>query len=247
MNQNKIDIHFDFTSDSADYWKNFWQNNNGLGSPSSDPDSGSKTLQKYQKILYSRKLPNGEKMQLEECENGRLKWKEFYFSSDSITASFRYIRYKPMSEKVKKLVPNYEKMMEVFLHKSYTIGGEIIFPARKNSINQMRGCNQKISDRFDLTLECIRRFYKNEQSPLSATLEKDKNFFDLFVDFKGYVQFFFLDDLVSDDYEKVNLWLDNENFTKSALPQSEQEYLDFLQKELDFVAKRNKRIEKFTE
>jgi hypothetical protein len=45
---------------------------------------------------------------------------------------------------------------------SYTIGGMMVFPGNaidgKWTINQARGCLRKISDRFDLTLECIRRY-----------------------------------------------------------------------------------------
>lgn len=48
-----------------------------------------------------------------------------------------------------------------------TIGGHITFPAHRKDgfrINQARGVNRKISHRFDLTLECIKRFHKNGKS-----------------------------------------------------------------------------------
>ena len=44
-----IDITFDFTTDSFDYWKDFWENNDGLGAGNCDPDSSSPTLQEYHK------------------------------------------------------------------------------------------------------------------------------------------------------------------------------------------------------
>ena len=47
------------------------------------------------------------------------------------------------------------------------------------TINGARGVNHKIQDRFDLTLECIRRFYLNEFSPLKDTLNRYKTFFKL--------------------------------------------------------------------
>ena len=57
-----------------------------------------------------------------------------------------------------------------------TIGAYIIYPSKrvdkKMTINGARGTNGKIKDRFDLTLECIRRHYLNEESPLSETLER---------------------------------------------------------------------------
>jgi len=76
---------------------------------------------------------------------------------------------------------------EEFKYKVRTIGGHIIFPAHKKNgftINQARGVNRIICDRFDLTLECIKRFYQNEQSPLYDTLMKYTDFFDLFDDFQ---------------------------------------------------------------
>ena len=63
-----------------------------------------------------------------------------------------------------------------------------------------RGCNHKIGDRFDLNLECIRGHYLRGDNPLSFTLSSYGAFFDLFEDFRGYVNFFLLQDLVGDDY-----------------------------------------------
>ena len=48
----------------------------------------------------------------------------------------------------------------------------------------------KINDRFDLTLECIRRYYLNEDSPLKETFIRYSDFL-LFKNFKGYIDFFF--------------------------------------------------------
>ena len=146
---------------------------------------------------------------------------------------------------LKKVIPDFKKYMEIFIHKSYTIGGEIIFPMRRNSINQMRGINPMIKDRFDLTLECIRRYYNRENSPLSKTLEKDKAFFDLFIDFTGYVNFFFLNDLVTEDYNKVNCWCGKMDFKGSGLPKTLEEYIRFIEFEMDFLEKRNCRIKEF--
>ena len=80
---------------------------------------------------------------------------------------------------------DYRGFVENFLHKTYTIGGEIIFPKHTRSINQARGVNPLICDRFDLTLECIRRYYAGVSSPLYEVLCGDGRFFDLFGDFWG--------------------------------------------------------------
>jgi len=132
--------------------------------------------------------------------------------------------------------------MESVIRKTYTIGGSIIFPKHMNSINQCRGSNAQIRDRWDLTLECIRRFYEGEESPLSWCLEQDREFFELFVDFKGYVDFFLLQDCVSNDYSKVELWIDTKLFEKNPFPKDVEEYMRWIQHNIDFVDKRNQRI-----
>jgi len=106
---------------------------------------------------------------------------------------------------------------EEFTHQARTVGGHIVFPAhRKNgfTINKARGVNSKIGDRFELTLECIRRFNINKESPLSHTLTNYKDFFDLFVDFKCYVYFFHLQDFI-DKEEQVAFSLPFEDFNSS--------------------------------
>lgn len=238
-----IDVNFDFTSDTPRYWEHYWEKDSLLGVFNNDPDSASKTLQLYHKLLYSKPLPNGDLMTLQTGSGSKyLTWKDFRFGSDSIIASFRYNRYRNMIERVAHTVPDYHTYMENYIHKSYTLGGEIIFPKRQGGINQARGCNPFIKDRWDLTLECIRKFYKNERSPLYETLLVDKEFFDLFIDFKGYVDFFYLQDCVSSNCEDVVFWLGNGEFNLSPLPQTVEEYLLWIENELKFVERRNERI-----
>ena len=62
------------------------------------------------------------------------------------------------------------------------------------------------------------------------------------MDFKGYIDFFFFQDCVDETYSKVNLWLDTPLFINNPIPQTIEQYLDFIKKEIDFVEKRNKRI-----
>lgn len=238
-----IDTNFDFTSDTPHYWDHYWDVDPVLGGFNNDPDCASKTLQKYHQILYSKKLPNGEDMSLlVGTGKNYLTWKGFRFGSDSIIASFRYIKYRHFLEQAASSIENWIDYIEKYIRKSYTIGGEIIFPKRPMGINQSRGINHYIKDRFDLTLECIRKFYLGEQSPLYDILMKDKDFFDLFLNFKGYVDYFYLQDCVSSDYSQVLFWLGNGEFEKEPLPKSVQEYFGFIAKELDFVEKRNHRI-----
>ena len=91
-------------------------------------------------------------------------------------------------------------------------------------------------------MECIRKYYHNEDSPLSETLLKNKDFFDLFIDFKGYIDFFYLQDCVSDDYQSVIFWIGDGDLSKDPMPKTVDEYLMWIEKQLDFVKKRNYRI-----
>ena len=236
-----IDISFDFSTDTPGYWDHFWENNGGHGSGGkNDPDALSPTLRLYHKILWSRELPCGRNMELELPKDGYLRWNNLYFGSDSITTSFRDETF-PLIEELEKL-PGYREKMEAYIHKTYTIGGMMIFPVHHYSFNQARGMHRKICDRWDLSLECIRRFYAGEESPLSKQLKSDAGFYELFNDFRGFVDYFYLQDCVTEDYQ-VQMWMEGIPFERPVFPQSLEEYCAFLQKELDYVEKRNKRID----
>lgn len=223
MELRHIDISFDFQTDTRE---------------GKDPDSDSKTLRAYQQLIWSKPLPNGEMMNL-EIVKGFLKWRDMWFGSDSITASFLHARF-PLRKEVESR-PDFAQWKKEYWHKTYTIGGEIIFPMVRWSMNQARGCSIKICDRWDLTLECIRRFYLGELTPLDKALEKSSEFFKLFVNFKGYVDFFLLQDCVDDNYN-VKLWLKTPLFVSKPMPQNMDEYYKWINSQLDFVEKRGKRI-----
>lgn len=76
----KIDVNFDFTTDTPNYWRNYCFDN-VLGSgdkPCNDPDSYSETMKLYHQFLWSKQLPNGEKMNLEFGKGyDYLNWKSF--------------------------------------------------------------------------------------------------------------------------------------------------------------------------
>ena len=225
-----IDITFDFRTDSK----------------GRDPDTYSPTLNAYHRALWSKKLPNGEVMDLQS--KGApfvLSWKDFYFTSDTIIVEMRSLKNQRIIDQAREKVEDFEGVYEHLLCRSYSIGSMIIFPVHVNSMNQRRGMNILIADRWDLTLECIRRHYAGEESPLTKVIEQDKAFYDLFLDFKGYVDFFFLQDCVSEDYSSVNIWMGDALFRKSGLPETVEEYFKFLLKEHIFLDKRNKRIQEY--
>jgi hypothetical protein len=134
----------------------------------------------------------------------------------------------------------------------YSIGNMIIFPGRRMdgsmTINQARGCNRSIGDRFDLTLECIRRHYHRDPNPLANALKRRADFFDLFGDFRGYVDFFLLRDLVTDDCCAVKYFLPFVDFGhQSPYPGSVDEFSTYLRESARFIHARNHRILDYTQ
>ena len=63
----------------------------------------------------------------------------------------------------------------------YTIGGFTVFPVHPQSLNQVRGTDSRIADRFDLTVEGLRQHYLGEhENPLAGVLKVDADYFRLF-------------------------------------------------------------------
>jgi hypothetical protein len=223
-----IDVSFDFRRDTPD---------------GKDPDTHSKRLRRYHKLLWSKPLPGGEFFGLDDATprsylHHRSAIGEFWLSSDAVIPSFKWVPH------IKGLISVEE--LEAFNTIGYTIGGMMIFPGnqidRKWTINQARGCTKRIGDRFDLTLECIRRHYSNEESPLSIVLARYALFFDLFQDFRGYVEFFLLQDLVTVDCSAVKISTPFDDFRGSPIPTSVDEYRAYKSDAIAFIEARNQRI-----
>lgn len=96
-------------------------------------------------------------------------------------------------------------------------------------------------DRLDLTLECIRRHYTGIPSPLSGVLARYANLSTLFEDFDGYVEFFFLQDLI-DGRGEVRFMHHFEDFSTPAVPKAVNEYVAYAEASNDFIRARNNRI-----
>ena len=231
---NQIDITFNVFSDTP---------------KGKDPDSHSPTLRKYHQILWSKLLPDGRMFELDLDTPKLLHHKsdigEFFLSSDAIGHTYKNV--KKMSHILDQL--QYGEL-DSFFNLCTTIGGFIIFPSkqvnRKMTINGSRGVNHRIQDRFDLTLECIRRFYLNETSPLTETFERYRSFFKLFDNFKGYINYFLLQDLVEEDFLKIKFWHPFVSFDNSPLRSNLNEYYSFKENVIKFVTSRNERINKFS-
>ena len=225
--RERIDITYDFRTDTP---------------PGKDTDRYSPTLRKYHRLLWSKPLPCGEVLDLDDTAHGHYllhrsdELGEFSLSSDSVVPSFRYV---PMVQE------EAEELRE-FLYIGYTMGGMMLWPGNKvdhkMTINGARGCHPRIKDRFDLTLECIRRHYLDEWSPLRDVLGRYADFFKLFVDLRGFVEFFLLQDAVTVDCDAVIFSAPFEDFTTPPIPQTMEDYREYRQRAITSIEARNRRI-----
>ncbi|MCT1722987.1 hypothetical protein M3B14_05010 [Kocuria marina] len=96
---------------------------------------------------------------------------------------------------------------------------------------------------MDFTLECIRRHYVGEsESPLADVINAYADFFALFEGFREFVDFFHLQDLVTGDYKKVQLYLPFDDFGRPGTPVTTEEYVTYREKTLEFIGNRNRRM-----
>jgi hypothetical protein len=229
-----LDINFDFKAEAS----------------GRDSDRYSPTLQEYHRILWSKPLPNGVMFTLVKISENRLYHKselgEFFLSSDRVITTFS--KWKRLKHIISQISKN---EIENFYKIANTIGGIVIWPSNrinhKMTINGERGFNRKISDRFDLTIECIRRYYQGKYSPLYEIFKRYSDFFSLFDDFRGYIDFFLLQDIVTDDYSTVNIAMPFDNFNRSPVPNCLEEYLNYKRNTIKFIESRNIRIKNLYE
>ena len=227
---NVIDMGFDFREDTP---------------PGKDPDTWSPTLRRYHRLLWGKPLPDGTEFELDDTTPGVYlhhrsdEHGEFFLASDAVVASYRYVA----------MVQVEAWKLQEFLHIGYTIGGMMLFPGNKvdgkMTINGARGLHPRIRDRFDLTLECIRRHYLGEWSPMQECLARYGEFYKLFGNFRGYVEHFLLQDAVTVDCDAVIFSAPFEDFTTPAIPQTIDEYREYRQRAITFIEARNRRILRF--
>jgi hypothetical protein len=213
-----------------------------------DPDASSSTLKAYHRLLWSKPLPSGHLFDLFDDKPGYYLYHNsalghFSLGSDAITHSYKN------QFKKKWLVTQIPKEVQELFDRGSTIGAYIIFPNNqidgKHTINQARGIVRLIDDRFDLTLECIRRFYISKPSPLEDVLTRYASFFRLFETFEGYVEFFLLNDLV-DERGDVRFYLPFDDFQSAPQFKDVKDYLLYKNRVESFIESRNRRIEDYT-
>lgn len=227
----EIDVTFDFRTDAG----------------GKDPDAASPTLLRCHHLLWSKDLPSGRAFQLTPSTTKPYYLHhgsdlgEFWLTSDSVLATFT--RRADMQEIIGQLPPADIDALDTI---TYTIGGMMLWPGnqidRRWTINQARGCTSRIADRFDLTVDCVRRHYEGDSThPLADVFGRYRDFFDLFGSFAGYVDFWLLNDLV-DAAGNVKLFMPSEDFTRPSVPRTLEDYLTYCERTVEFVMARNKRI-----
>ncbi|WP_018877965.1 hypothetical protein [Thioalkalivibrio sp. ALE28] len=213
-----------------------------------DPDVTSPTLRTYHKLLWSKPLPSGDLFDLSIDKPGYYLYHhsalgEFSLGSDAITHSYS------KQKKKKWLTTQLPTEVQELLDRGSTIGAYTIFPNRqidrKQTINQARGILRLIDDRFDLPLECIRRFYIGEPNPLEDTLRRYSSFFQLFDTFNGYIDFFLLNDLV-DENGGVKFYLPFDDFKSPPDFRNVEDYLLYKKRVESFIESRNQRISDYS-
>ena len=226
-----LDVSFDFRSDA----------NGG------DPDRKSPTLKKYHQMLWNKPISPSKTFTVKNGGNSdylfcELDGEIINLGSDSISNSYM------KNSKLQNMLRDVEDVkIQSFIDVGSTIGGFIVFPSKrihkKLNINGARGFNPKIADRFDLTLECIRRHYENQDSPLSQVLQRYQSFFEIFENFQKYVDFFLLNDLVDSTYKKIKFFTRiSQPFAESPLPKDADTYLEYRANSMLFTESRNIRI-----
>ena len=148
-----------------------------------DPDRFSPTKRSHHRELWIKPLPNGAMFDLEDVyPKGYLLHRSgagrMMMSSDTIIRRFR--NHRGMSTVIGQIP---ESDRAAFSRLGYTIGGMSISAISQVdgnfTVNQKRGINRRIGNRFALALalalalECIRRHYADGgASPLAAVLAR---------------------------------------------------------------------------
>ncbi|WP_306368154.1 hypothetical protein [Nocardiopsis sp. CC223A] len=207
-----------------------------------DPDAFSDTLHHYHRTLWSRELPDGTRFDLTDARPGGYLVHEsdkglFWLSSDAVVPTFPH--------KAAAVVAELDDgEFEAFWNLAYTIGGTMIWPGNrigtKQTINGARGFHPRIADRFDLTVECVRRHYAGGRSPLGDVLARYTDFFALFETFEGFIDHFLLHDLL--DGGRVRFAMPFDEFAMPSVPPDLATYRRYMETSMEFIHARNARI-----
>jgi hypothetical protein len=189
-----------------------------------DPDSHSRRLRDWHRVLWTKPLPDGTTLDLVPYDHGLVdRDRDMFLKSDTAVPTWELQQeVQPFRDAVQERL---RQAGRGSIHdvgwRLYDMGAMVLFPGRQvdgqRTINQDKGwLRYSIADRLDLTVECIRLYYgflrdldPSDQdaaklpdghqriNPLAPTLHRYQSFFALFGTFDHYVQFWLLQDLVT--------------------------------------------------
>ena len=87
--------------------------------------------------------------------------------------------------------------------------------------------------------------WAGRRSRFGETLARYGDFFALFESFRGYVDFFLLQDLVTDDYSAVTFFMPFDDFKTPSVPKDFDTYGEYRRRSIEFIEARNRRIERY--
>ena len=228
-----------------------------------DPNARSHTLRSYHRLLWQKPLPSGEPFTLTDAwECGEYLVHEsvldrFSLVSDSCVTTWSTSTRGRIADIVSRLP---EEDVERHATLTSQMGAKLLFPRngpgefRGMTMSQARDSSGYLAGRWDLTLECIRLHYLQRampgsacENPLADAMDRWSDFFDLFGDFAGYVDFFLLQDLLTPDGRSINFFLPFDGFTWWPFPADDDEYAAYIRKAVAFVQARNRRMKAWVE
>lgn len=212
-------------------------------------------------MLWSKPLPDGQKLELEGDRSGYLKIVSL--------SERRTVGSDNFATTHANALPTLARALDGFSHGHLcafcTIGGYIVFPnglaqqlpvrtnsrVRRWTVNQARGMDRRVADRFDLTLETIRMYYAGivdrAQNPIGDVLEAYGWWFDLFgsgpTGFLTYADFFFLTPLLDADGAVKPFGALSLDFMNALPSHDTVAYRAYVADQLEFVRFRNALIE----
>jgi len=91
----------------------------------------------------------------------------------------------------------------------------------------------------------MRRHYLGQNSPLGETLSRYREFFALFDDLGGYIEFFLLQDLVSATGTEIDFFMPFDHFSSPSTPADADAYREYRRRSVEFIHARNRRIDRY--
>lgn len=236
-----------------------------------DPDRCSKELYNdLKKALFNEEAIS--RLGLIEVKNKEQdygnKFYTLFVNTDQFLLSSDYIG--PSIYWAEKAGLNEEEIIS-FLIDSRTLGGHLVWPRGENehiiyrnkygkqnpvTVNTARGGEKGYFDRIDLTLYAIKQYYNEKEIVNSYMYQAMINYDDWFDMFKGdnpfknFIDFFKLQDFVSENYEVYDLTTFNDsngsygllNDSVASIPKTKEGYRRFIKGSNFAVCNRNKRM-----